>query len=93
MRRLEAFALLANTTVLAMAPAWQDARLVGLLLAFMLNIGLLIYLRPFALSSPENIKSVLHSLGGLGRLENLRYKSKPKSNSQGNGNNQEFPAP
>ncbi|RMZ16015.1 hypothetical protein D0862_01446 [Hortaea werneckii] len=58
-----------------MAPALQDVRLVGLLLAFMLNIGLLIYLRPFALSSPENIKSVLHSLGGLGRLENLRYKS------------------
>ncbi|RMY56268.1 hypothetical protein D0864_13671 [Hortaea werneckii] len=58
-----------------MAPALQDVRLVGLFLAFMLNIGLLIYLRPFALSSPENIKSVLHSLGGLGRLENLRYKS------------------
>ncbi|RMZ34616.1 hypothetical protein D0859_01262 [Hortaea werneckii] len=58
-----------------MAPTLQDVRLVGLLLAFMLNTGLLIYLRPFALSSPENIESVLHSLGGLGRLENLRYKS------------------
>ncbi|KAI7189255.1 FAD-binding domain-containing protein [Hortaea werneckii] len=40
-----------------------------------LNSGLLTYWRPFALSSSKNVKSVLQSLGGLDRLENLRYKS------------------
>ncbi|RMY79244.1 hypothetical protein D0864_09132 [Hortaea werneckii] len=58
-----------------MAPAWQDVRLAGLLCAFIINIGLLTYWRPFAMSSSENVKSVLDSLGGLGRLDNLRYKS------------------
>lgn len=58
-----------------MAPAWQDVRLAGLLFTFIINIGLLAYWRPFALSSSGNIKSILHSLGGLERLENLRYKS------------------
>ncbi|RMZ12076.1 hypothetical protein D0862_02759 [Hortaea werneckii] len=58
-----------------MAPAWQDVRLAGLLLTFIINIGFLTYWRPFTASSSADVKSVLKSLGGLGRLENLRYKS------------------
>ena len=65
----------ANITISAMAPTWQDIRLAGLLFTFIINVGLLTYWRPFTSSSSENVKSVLQSLNGLGRLENLRDKS------------------